>query len=519
MSARSGSRISRSGSRRTFSSAPRRCGRSAWARRRPPSRQRSSRGTQTCSPASSSQALTDAESAADDGAGESITRLRLTCREGIVDRELTEREDELENALLAARVPWDADELPLRAAQARLAVEPDYPRRDALGAAVVEVSAAFNDERRDLFQDRNALEAEVSGIADPIAATRTRRASRCARSSTRSTARASRAPPRSRRSASAGSTGCSDPNERRRPQARTWRGCAGSRRSRRPTRRSAACRCAWPPCAASASTSRRNGASALDLEDRPQKSPRACVIASDPPRVVHLITRAQGGLSDYEAFLHEAGHALHYAGCDASLPLAFRRLAAITRSRRSTRSCSTRSPASQDGTRRISASPTRRPRRTPTRLASRTRSSSVATRRSSATSSSSGARFATDGGTPEGYAERLTAATGVRYPAANYLSDMDAGFYSADYLRAWIRSAQLRAYLRREVGEDWWRNEARARASATCSGRGRGRRRTRLPRGSASSRSIRRRSSPSSPDPEFPHLALALVERTRAARS
>jgi hypothetical protein len=35
---------------------------------------------------------------------------------------------------------------------------------------------------------------------------------------------------------------------------------------------------------------------------------------------------------------------------------------------------------------------------------------------------------------------------------------MDADFYSADYLRAWIRSAQLRAYLRREVGEDWWRS-------------------------------------------------------------
>ena len=64
----------------------------------------------------------------------------------------------------------------------------------------------------------------------------------------------------------------------------------------------------------------------LDLDDRPQKSPRACVIPSDPPSVVHLITRAQGGLHDYQAFLHEAGHALHYAGCDPSLPYAFRRL-------------------------------------------------------------------------------------------------------------------------------------------------------------------------------------------------
>ena len=45
----------------------------------------------------------------------------------------------------------------------------------------------------------------------------------------------------------------------------------------------------------------------LDLDDRPQKNPRACVIASDPPSVVHLITRAQGGLHDYQALLHEAG--------------------------------------------------------------------------------------------------------------------------------------------------------------------------------------------------------------------
>jgi hypothetical protein len=35
---------------------------------------------------------------------------------------------------------------------------------------------------------------------------------------------------------------------------------------------------------------------------------------------------------------------------------------------------------------------------------------------------------------------------------------MDAGFYSADYLRAWIRSAQLRRFLLREVGDDWWRS-------------------------------------------------------------
>ena len=66
-------------------------------------------------------------------------------------------------------------------------------------------------------------------------------------------------------------------------------------------------------------------------------------------------------------------------------------------------------------------------------------------------------RFAGDGGTPDGYHEKLTAATGVNYRRDAFVSDMDAGFYSADYLRAWIRHAQLRDYLKREVGEDWWR--------------------------------------------------------------
>ena len=67
--------------------------------------------------------------------------------------------------------------------------------------------------------------------------------------------------------------------------------------------------------------------------------------------------------------------------------------------------------------------------------------------------------FAEERGTLErNYTTLLTEATGIRYDPRNYLSDMDAGFYSADYLRAWIRHAQLRAHLLDEVGTDWWRN-------------------------------------------------------------
>jgi len=67
-------------------------------------------------------------------------------------------------------------------------------------------------------------------------------------------------------------------------------------------------------------------------------------------------------------------------------------------------------------------------------------------------------RFTVDGGDSQVYEQLLTEATGIHYRSDNYLADMDEGFYSADYLRAWIRSAQLRAHLLREIGPDWWRN-------------------------------------------------------------
>jgi hypothetical protein len=196
----------------------------------------------------------------------------------------------------------------------------------------------------------------------------------------------------------------------------------------------------------------------LDLDDRPQKSPRACVIASDPPNVVHLITRAQGGLHDYQAFLHEAGHALHYAGVDPELPYTFRKLSrdhALTEIYSYIVEAISREPGWHAEHFRLSDEQAQENAEATVFL------EALLFRRYTAKLQFElefWSRFNEDGGTPGGYSERLTGATGIRYPAENYLSDMDSGFYSADYLRAWIRSAQLRQHLVREVGEDWWRS-------------------------------------------------------------
>jgi oligoendopeptidase F len=182
------------------------------------------------------------------------------------------------------------------------------------------------------------------------------------------------------------------------------------------------------------------------------------VIASDPPAVVHLITRAQGGLHDYQAFLHEAGHALHYAGCDPALPYTFRKLSrdhALTELYSYTLESVSREPGWHAEHFGLSDEEAERKAEATTFL------EAMLFRRYAAK-----LRFELDfwtrfpaegGGSPAGYSEGLTEATGIFYRADQYLSDMDAGFYSADYLRAWIRAPQLADRLRAEVGDDWWR--------------------------------------------------------------
>jgi hypothetical protein len=184
------------------------------------------------------------------------------------------------------------------------------------------------------------------------------------------------------------------------------------------------------------------------------------VIASDPPAVVHLITRAQGGLHDYQGFLHEAGHALHYAGCDPALPYTFRRLSrdhALTE----IYSFLLESVTREAGWHRehFDLEETEAEER-----AEATRFLDLLLfRRYAAKLDYELELWADFPRAPDyapTYAERLRAATGFRYRPDGYLADMDDGFYSADYLRAWIRAAQLRSFLRERFGAGWWQEPA-----------------------------------------------------------
>jgi hypothetical protein len=402
-------------------------------------------------------ALRDAEDGASGEEHELLYRLRKTCEGGLISAALVEREDELENRLLAERVTFAGEEMPLRNAQAKLALLPEYHDREQLGELQADASAGFNPDRLELLAAGEELAAELSGIADPVERNEEEKGISLRELSASLHAASD--------DATTSFAGLRD---------RWFATLLGPEREEVPSSFHTAYMRRLSPlestytkerateiCLATLTELGFDLAAAsnikLDLDDRPQKAPRACVVASDPPSVVHLITRAQGGLHDYQAFLHEAGHALHYGGVDPSLPYTFRRISrdhALTEIYSYIVEAISREPewhARHFGLSDDQAAENAEATVFLEALLFRRYEAKLRYELGFWT------RFPTDGGTPFGYEEYLTEAVGIRYRSDGYLADMDPGFYSADYLRAWIRSAQLRRNLIQTIGEEWWR--------------------------------------------------------------
>ena len=397
------------------------------------------------------------EAAAGGEERERLYRLHMTCESGVVTAQLAPFQDELQNAELATRVELDGGELSLRAASARMSTLAGYEERDTIGPAVWDAAATLNDQRHELVRASESLKAELSAEPDPVARNEAQKGI-----SLRELADVL---------AGVGERASAAYEELRQ---RWLDRLLGPDRAPQPSSYHAAYLFRLTPLAhvytkehateICEATLRDLGCDLeenenirTDLEDRPQKTPRPSVIASDPPTVVHLITRPQGGLQDYQDFLHEAGHALHYAGCDPGLPFTFRALSrdyALTEIYSYIVQSIAREPgwhAAHFGLPSDEAAENAEAALFLDRFMFRRYLAKLLFELDF------WSRFSEDGGTPDGYAERLTEATGLCYRSDRYLADMDSGFYSADYLRAWIRSAQLRAYLRENVGDDWWR--------------------------------------------------------------
>ncbi len=191
----------------------------------------------------------------------------------------------------------------------------------------------------------------------------------------------------------------------------------------------------------------------VDAEVRPTKSPRAFCAPVRVPAEVHLVIARVGGHDDYEALMHEAGHAYHYSHVGPGLPFEDSHLGdnSVTEAYAFLMQHLTTEPG---WLARILDVPDPEPI---ARFASASRM--VFLRRYCA---KLGYELELHGdGRPPGenardYAARLGGALRIDWPDATWLSDVDPFFYAARYLRAWAFEAHLRALFRERFGDGWF---------------------------------------------------------------
>jgi hypothetical protein len=190
----------------------------------------------------------------------------------------------------------------------------------------------------------------------------------------------------------------------------------------------------------------------LDIEQRPQRTPRAFCSPIEVPDKVMLVIQPIGGADDWRAFFHEAGHTEHYANTSADLSMEEKRLGdvAVTEGWAMLMQHLTDDPAWL--TRRLDfPRPDEFEREGVTQLL-------YMVRRYSAKLLYEIEFHSADDPTKlsNRYVELLGDALKIEPAAADYLADIDSSFYVTGYLRSWAFEAQFRTHLRERFGNDWF---------------------------------------------------------------
>lgn len=192
----------------------------------------------------------------------------------------------------------------------------------------------------------------------------------------------------------------------------------------------------------------------LDVEQREKKSPRAFCAPIEVPQRVVLVIQPIGGVDDWRALFHEAGHTEHFAHTRAELSVEERRLGdyAVTEGWAMLLEHLTSDRAWLD--RRLDV-----PR--PHELAAESATQLLyLVRRYCGKLLYELELHEADDPVPlrPRYVELLGEALKIEPSPTDYLADVDAGFYVTEYLRAWALEAQLRSFLCERFGGEWFRS-------------------------------------------------------------
>jgi hypothetical protein len=194
-----------------------------------------------------------------------------------------------------------------------------------------------------------------------------------------------------------------------------------------------------------------------DIGEREGKRARAFCSPVQVPDEVYLVLRPHGGQTDWSTYLHELGHALHFAYMRPDLRMEFRYLgdnsitegyAMLFDHLMQDAGWLQRYTGLEKGT-------------TPRFLRSSGFEELHFLRRYSAKliyeTHLYGGELSWDA-LPDLYVELLTGATTFRYARSDAFVDVDPRYYSARYLRAWQLQARITDTLVERYDADWWRN-------------------------------------------------------------
>jgi hypothetical protein len=190
----------------------------------------------------------------------------------------------------------------------------------------------------------------------------------------------------------------------------------------------------------------------VDSEPRPRKNARAFCAPITIPDEVKLVIRPVGGQSDYQAMLHEAGHAQHYGWTSSTLQAEFKYTGdyALSETYAFLFNHLPTESVWLAGTLKFTNSKDFMRSAILTRLQLVRRYAAKLIYEHKLHSSDNIAQGAS------WYAELQTSATKFQTGESEFLTDLDDGFYSANYLRAWAFEVALRDYLKTKFDKNWW---------------------------------------------------------------
>jgi len=195
----------------------------------------------------------------------------------------------------------------------------------------------------------------------------------------------------------------------------------------------------------------------LDVEERENKSPRAFCSTVRVPQEIYLVVSPIGGQDDYEAMLHEGGHALHFGNTKAGIDFEYKYLGdnSVTEGYAFCLEQLMQNRQWLIDFLRITDSEAKEfayfsnivklwfVRRYAGKLKY---------------------ELILHGGEPinskdKVYKDILSSVNLMEYSEESYLKDVDEGFYCTNYIRAWIFQSQLKEYMHRKFGYEWYRKK------------------------------------------------------------